>query len=299
MFRTLSADGLGISGQQSELIELALSFGFQAIELDMVEFLEEVDIYGLPHARRMLDSARLRVGQFSLPIQWDQWEEDEAKFKTELERLARMAELAADLGCRHCLTCVRPASDERPYHENFEFHRKRLGEIAEVLRPHEICLGIGFHAPPALRQGRAFQFIHTFDALVQLVKSVVAENVGAIVDTWQLHVGGAKMEEIRALSGNQIAAVVLSDIAADVDLETVDQSARLVPGDTGVIDNASALAILDELGADGPLTVRASRKAFADTRRDRVVRHVRDRLDALRGSSDTCPSENETAPASG
>jgi len=125
MFRNLSADGLGISGQQSELIELALSFGFQGIELDMSEFIEEVETYGLPHARRMLDSARIRVGQFLLPIRWDEWEEDEAKFKDELEKLGKIGELAASLGCAHCLTMVRPASDERPYHENFEFHRGR------------------------------------------------------------------------------------------------------------------------------------------------------------------------------
>ena len=125
MFRNLSADGLGISGQQSELIELALSFGFQGIELDMSEFIEEVETYGLPHARRMLDSARIRVGQFLLPIRWDEWEEDEAKFKDELEKMGKIGELAASLGCAHCLTTVRPASDERPYHENFEFHRGR------------------------------------------------------------------------------------------------------------------------------------------------------------------------------
>ncbi|MFV2069733.1 MAG: sugar phosphate isomerase/epimerase family protein [Pirellulales bacterium] len=298
MFRNLSADGLGISGQQSELIELALSYGFQAIDLDMSEFMEEVEIYGLPHARRMLDSARIRVGQFQLPIQWDEWEEDEAKFKRELERLAKIAEIAVSLGCAHCLTTVRPASDERPYHENFEFHRRRLGEIAEVLQPHGIGLGVGFQAPAALRQGRAFQFIHTFDALVQLIKSAVAENVGAIVDTWQLHVGGGKLDEVRSLTGSQIAAVVLSDIAVDVDLETVDESARLVPGDTGVIDNGAALAVAGDLGFDGPITVRASRRSFPDTKRDRVARLVRDRLDAIRSAAEPCESDNLPASTS-
>jgi len=160
-------------------------------------------------------------------------------------------------------------------------------------------LGIGFQASPALRQGRAFQFIHTFDALVQLVKSVVAENVGVVVDTWQLHISGETFDVLRSLTEGQMAALVLSDIPADVDLETVDESFRLLPGDTGVIDNGSAVTIAKELGFDGPVTARASRKSFTDTRRDRVVRLVRERLDAICGVADACESDHLPASTGG
>ena len=38
MFKNLSPETLGISGQQNEVIELALSFGFKGIDLNAVEF---------------------------------------------------------------------------------------------------------------------------------------------------------------------------------------------------------------------------------------------------------------------
>ncbi len=48
---------------------------------------------------------------------------DEAVFEKKLARLAEYAQVAADIGCTRCVTFVAPASETRPYHENFEFHR--------------------------------------------------------------------------------------------------------------------------------------------------------------------------------
>ncbi len=40
MFKNLSPPALGISGRQGEMIELALSFGFKGIDLDVAEMAE-------------------------------------------------------------------------------------------------------------------------------------------------------------------------------------------------------------------------------------------------------------------
>ena len=48
---------------------------------------------------------------------------------------------------------IASASDELPYHENFERHRGRLGEVAQALAPHDIRLGLEFLAPARLRGG--------------------------------------------------------------------------------------------------------------------------------------------------
>ena len=37
MFRNLNTEALGITGQDSEIIELVLSFGFKGLDLDLVE----------------------------------------------------------------------------------------------------------------------------------------------------------------------------------------------------------------------------------------------------------------------
>ena len=281
MYKNLSTGGLGITGHQSEIIELALSFGFQGMDLDMTEFTEQVKLYGLSHARRLIDSARIRLGQFRLPIAWDEENDEDASFEADVDQFAGIVETAAEIGLQRCVTGVRPASDQRPYHENFEFHRKRLTRIAEVLQPKGIQLGLEFSAVPELRKGRAFQFIHSFDALVQLAKAVSTGNVGVVIDLWHLHVAGNKVEECQVIGASGVVGVYLSDVPKDANLETIDESARLMPGDTGVIDVNAALLALAEMEFTGPVSVRASRAALGDQGRDAVVRAVGKRLSEI------------------
>ena len=73
MFKNLNTEALGLSASQSELIELALSFGFKGIDLDVVDFSAQVKEHGLPKARRLLDSAKLKIGAFKLPVRQGFW----------------------------------------------------------------------------------------------------------------------------------------------------------------------------------------------------------------------------------
>ena len=63
--KNLSTDGLAISGRQSEAIELALSYQFKSMDLNLVEFSEQVEKHGIDHSRRLIDSARIGIGQFT------------------------------------------------------------------------------------------------------------------------------------------------------------------------------------------------------------------------------------------
>ena len=60
MFKNLNAKFLGISGTQSELIELALTYGFDSIDFDVVDFANRAKLRGMDYARRLFDSAKLR-----------------------------------------------------------------------------------------------------------------------------------------------------------------------------------------------------------------------------------------------
>jgi len=279
MYKNLEIKSIGISGTQSELIELALSYRFQGMSLDMAAFARQVDEHGLPHARRLIDSARIRIGTFRLPVKV---EADNATYHVALTELPKIAELAAALGCTRCVTTVEPATDQRPYHENFEFHRKRLAEIADVLKPHNIRLGLEFRAPAKLREGRAFQFIHTFDALQLLVKSTTGGNLGVVVDLWEMYASGTGLDVVKGLTNDQIVAVYLSDAPADTAAESLEETAMLLPGEEeGAIDSAAALVALAELGYDGPIIPRANRKALEQQSRDGIVKLAGERIDQL------------------
>ncbi len=97
----------------------------------------------------------MQIGGFLLPIRWQS-----SDYKADLANIAGWAESANEAGFRRALTWIEPASDELPFHQNFEQCRQRLGELAKALDPYSIRLGIGYSAAPEARQGKAFEFIH-------------------------------------------------------------------------------------------------------------------------------------------
>ena len=276
MYKNLSTEGIGVSGRQSEVIELALSFGFKGIDLDLDDFHQQVKTHGLPHARRLLDSARLKAGTFRLPLIWD---ESDETFQEGVRKLPELIQLASDVGAKRAVTMLAPANDIRPYHENFEFHRRRLTEIGGLLAPSGIRLGIEFIATPALRKNQAYQFIHTFDAVVMLVNMIRAANVGVVVDPWQIYAAGSHLDDVRKLTADRIVAAYLSDAPANIEPAALTESDRLLPGESGKIDSAAVLTMLAELGFDGPVSPRAHRDRLAGMRREQIVKLAGERVD--------------------
>jgi sugar phosphate isomerase/epimerase len=279
MFKNLNPSALGVSGHQSELIELALTYGFAGIDLNMAEFATRVRLKGMPYARRLIDSARIRIGTFSLPLEW---EADDETFKNELKKLAEYADCAAQLGCTRCTAVLAPAGDVRPYHENFEFHRHRFHDVCAVLKPAGVRLAVGFQAAEYLRRDRPFQFIHDLDALTLLVNMVAAPNLGLLLDTWDVVACGGSVDAIRKLPVEQIIAVQVADMPAGVPLTDLDEKSRLLPGgENGRIDVVGALAALRAAGYNGPVTARPSRGVFQSRRREVIVKQTSEALDKV------------------
>jgi sugar phosphate isomerase/epimerase len=196
-----------------------------------------------------------------------------------MKMLPEYAQCAAELGCTRATAIVAPAGDERPYHENFEFHRRRFQELCEVLNASGIRLAVGFLAAECHRRDKAFQFIHDIEALVMLINMVGASNLGLLLDIWEVVASGGSMENVAKLSADQIVAVQVADMPADVALGDMDEKCRLLPGgENGRIDVAQFLASLKELGYKGPVTVTPSRTAFQTRRRELVVKQAAESL---------------------
>ncbi len=275
MFRNFDPLALGIWGHESEVIELALTHGFEGMEFDIEDFAGRAKTHDLDYALRLIRSANIRLGTFRLPLDWDV---EDAVFKQSLEQLEEYARLAAAAGCTRCTAVVQPAGDKRPYHENFDFHRFRFTAICKVLEPHGIRLGVGFRAAPELRESQAFQFIHDFDALSLLLKVVDSENVGFVIDTWNCHVAGTSLDELRKLSADKIVAVTVADLPSGEAPESVTEQMRTLPSDDGAVDNVGFLKVLAELEYDGPVTPKPNRKALGTARREALVKRAAESL---------------------
>lgn len=294
MFRCLSTRVLEVAGQESETIEWALSYGFKGLELDLADFAERVSSNGLDRARRLVDSSKLRVAQFALPLSLTT---DDATFERDLVQLASNFVLAAQLGCVRAITTIAPASDERPYHENFEFHRQRLTKIAGFLEPHGIQLGVGFSADARLRQDKGFEFIHDLDALLLLLSTVAHRNVGVAIDLWDLYVSTGAVADLQKLSAQQIVTVFVSDFPSEQARDNHALAVRLMPGETGVVDAPSALASLSEMGYAGPIVPTASRQHYESVARDAFVKQVGQSLDKVWKAAGLSPSGKLVSPA--
>ena len=105
MFKNLNPSALGISGHQSEIIELALTFGFGGIDLNVADFATRARLHGMDYARRLIDSAKIRVGTFALPVDW---EADDETFQKDLKRLPECAQAAAAIDCTRCVATLVP-----------------------------------------------------------------------------------------------------------------------------------------------------------------------------------------------
>ena len=187
---------MGVTGHQSEIIELVLTYGFGGMDLNVVEFATRARLKGVEYARRLIDSAKLKLGSFALPLDWDT---DDETFAKDLQKLPEYAQAAIAAGCTRCIATVAPASDKRPYHENFEFHKRRFQEICQALEPAGVRFGVGFQAAEYLRKNQAFQFVHDLDALTLLLNMVAAPNIGLLLDIWDVVVGGGSLDSVRKL----------------------------------------------------------------------------------------------------
>lgn len=271
MFKNLSAAALGVSGRQSEIIELALSNGFRGIDLDLTEIAAQAASQGLPLARRLLDSAKLKYGSAPLPVRLA----DDAAYQADLQALPQVAELASALGCLRLRATLEPASDQLPFHENFELHRRRLAEVAGVLAQHGLQLAVGFDPTPARRAGQHYEFIYSLDNLLMLLSLVASKNVGVAADLWRLNASDAGWEGLKKIKREQLLCVDVADAK-----DAAPESGPLLPGDGGSVDVAAALTYLTEIGYDGPITPQRDPQAYPAQGREAICRDAGQKLDA-------------------
>jgi sugar phosphate isomerase/epimerase len=201
------------------------------------------------------------------------------------------------MGCTRATATVAPANGERAYHQNFETHRKRFAEIGGILEPHGVRLGVGFLAAAHWRTDKAFQFIHQLDPLLMLLNMAGRKNIGISLDLWQLHVAGGGIETVLKLPASQIVTVQVADFPADTSRETCREDARLLPGETGVIDTPAVLVALAERGYDGPVTPVPGPNYFAGQRRDEIGKRAGQALDQVWKAAGLSPAGKLAAAA--
>jgi len=281
VYKNLSSSSIGVFARQSELLEIALTHRFRGLEIEIGEVLRRAQASSVAQACRYLCSAHVKIGGFELPVRWSG---DEKNFQTDLSHLGLLLEVCATLGADRCFTTIRPTCDQRPFHENFQFHVQRLQKVADALAPGNVKLALNFLASPADRADGGFEFIHQVDPLLLLVNTVRRDNLGLLFDAWHWWVGGGDVDKLRTLRGDQILSVRLADIPAGADLAAITGDQRVMPGEGGMIDAAAILTALEDIGFDGAVAVAPNPAHFKGQKREAIVSRASSALDALLGS---------------
>lgn len=268
MYKNLNPASLGVSGRQSELIELTLTYGFRGLDLDAADFLKRATLQGVDEAGKYIRSAKIKIGGWILPVQLDA---DDGVFQTEVDRLAALTDTAKKLGFSYCTTDIQPANDKLPYHENFERHRQRLSKVGDVLAAAGLRLGVSLKATAEARRDRVYPFIHKAEELLTLIRTTGHTHVGLALDTWSWKVGGGGMEHLADLKGNQLVTVTIADAPADADLENIEAAQRFLPTEESIPAYASFVVSLAERKYEGPLTLLPASRHVSGMTRDFAI----------------------------
>jgi sugar phosphate isomerase/epimerase len=246
MFQCLGPGAIGLDVPFPRAAELAAAAGFEGIEVDL-SYLRE---HGPERYSGVLDEHGLQSGTLGLPVRVDGPRDE---YEAGRERLAEDARLAAAVGCERVSTYIMSFSDERPFEENFAFHRDRIEPVADLLADHDLRLGLEFLGPETMREGHEYDFVHTAEGMLDLCAAMDPDTVGLLLDSWHWYTSGGDVETLRALSNDDVVDVHVNDAPDRPRTEQIDSDRRL-PAETGVIDIEAFLRELDRMGYEGPVS---------------------------------------------
>lgn len=278
MYKNFSPQGLGITGRQSELIELALTYAFRGIEVDMIDMLKRTQRTDFQDASKYLRASDIKIGGFDAGINLDA---DDETFTAQLGQLHPVTDVASQLKAKVATVRLPAATDRLPYHEYFDTVRGRLQQIAEVLEGKGIRLGIAFQAGKELLEKKQFPFVTNVEGFKALVKAVPSENVGYVIDTWNWRVGEGSMEQLQEIPASKIVSVRLGDVAASVELAEAKTSDRVLPTTGGAINHVALVKHLSTGGYKGPIGPTAAAAQYKGQTRETIVNKAQEAIDEI------------------
>ena len=287
MFKSLCAGAIGVKGTTDQIARLAGEHGFGGMSFNAGEAAGLLDKGELDSLRAIYERHGLRPGAMGLPVQFRQ---DEEAFEKGLPELERQARAAQAFGCDRCATWILPASDELPFEENFELHRRRLKACAEILAACGCRLGLEFVGPKTSRAGRKYEFVYDMRGMLRLAEAIGTGNVGLLLDCWHWYCTEGTAEDIQALRAEQVVHVHVNDAPAGVRLDEQIDSRRAMPGETGVIDIAGFLGALERIGYDGPVMAEPFSRRIGELPAEEAVRVTSEALDKIFAAAGVRPA---------
>jgi sugar phosphate isomerase/epimerase len=222
----LTRAGIGTQGSLKDFVSLAARHGFGAVDSNGGEVEAWVSLDGLAAVQNHLKASGVRLGCFSLPLDWSH---GEAEFRAGLATVARHAEVAASVGCGRFMTWAMPSTPE-PAARYTAVTTRRLRLAARLLAGFGLKLGIEYIGPHHLRRREPNPFLWDLPGALEWLDAIGEPNAGVVLDSFHWHTSEGTLDEIRALDPARIVHVHLNDAAPGPVSALLDND-RLFPGE--------------------------------------------------------------------
>jgi sugar phosphate isomerase/epimerase len=262
-YKALAPGCIGHGVRFTDAAGLAAKHGFEGYWFDA-----GMDFEGDPDkSKELLNRHGLRAAGFGLPVEFRM---DDKEYKEDMAKLPALLDFAEKIGVARCATWILPAHNSRSFEENFELHRSRLRPAARMLEDHGMLLGLEFVGPKKSRSHAKHEFIYDLDGMLKLCGAIGTGNCGILMDAWHWHMAGQVFDDFsKFTSPDLIACVHIMDAPLNIPDDEQEDSARRLPGATGVIHIDEFFAGLATVGYEGPVLAEPFEKflskiAFGD-----------------------------------
>jgi len=269
MYKTVAPGAVGHGLTFKDAAEGAAKAGFEGY------WFGPEDDWNVPagETKELLQKTYLKAAGFGLPVQFRQ---DAAAFEADLANLGKYAQYAVEIGALRCATWILPRSDTLTFNENYELHRSRLKKVCEIFNEYGITLGLEFVGPLTARQGAKYTFIHNLDQMLSLCADIGTGNCGLLLDIWHWDLAGQTFTDFEKFGNDQVALVHINDAPAGIPPDEQADTARRLPGETGVLRIAEFFGGLKKIGYDGPVLAEPFVPALAEMSYDNALKTVMD-----------------------
>lgn len=271
----LTRAGIGDAGTLEQFVEKAGRAGFDAVDAGGPELIEWTERAGVSGVLEALQQHRVQIGAIGLGVEW---RSDEEKFRDGLKRLAQEAAAAAAVGCKVCCTYVLPSTDWNAA-RFMAVATRRLRTCAVVLGAYGMKLGLEFVGPHHLRTAWRNPFVWDVDSHLEWIDAIGERNVGLLYDSYHWYTNELGLDDILKLDASLIAHVHIND-APNVPVQDALDNGRLYPGE-GVIDLASFLRGLDQIGYRGVVSQEILNKNPVTGTAEELIRRSKDAMDRV------------------
>lgn len=244
---SLNPGAIGVTCTQKELVNCASRHQFEAIS-PLPDQLMAMASGELNEFLAQMKANKLTWDAAGLPVDF---RKDPETFREGLSNLPKVANACQAAGVTRMSTWIMPSHNELTYTQNFNQHRDRLRQIAEILQDYDIRFGLEYVGTKRLKTINRYPFAGTMKEMLELIQAINIAGMGLQLDAYHWYTSTETVADLLALKNEQVITCDLNDAKSGRTIEEQVDGERELPGDSGLIDLKGFMQALVKIGYDG------------------------------------------------